>query len=143
MKTLNKTLTLTALLAMAAAAFAETTAPAPSAVPGPGGPHPIMRQMMMRRMHMLKEKLNLSQDQVSKIKETWKQTGMQIKALHQNDALTQGAFRTQSKALLESSHAQVRAILTPEQQAIFDQLPAPGFGREGGEHHKPMGKGNS
>lgn len=104
----------------------------------------MMHQMMMRRMHMLKEKLNLSQDQVSKIKEIWKQTGVQIKALHQNDALTQGAFRTQSKALLESAHAQVRAILTPEQQAIFDKLPAPGFGREGGEHHKkPMAKDNS
>jgi len=59
----------------------------------------------------------------------------QMKELRGDDTLSQEDKRARMRGIGESTRAQIRAALTPAQQAIFDTLPANG-GRRG---HQPPG----
>jgi Spy/CpxP family protein refolding chaperone len=93
----------------------------------------MMRHMMQRRLEFLTEKLNLTEDQRTKIKAIWKQSAGQVKALRDEASLAREDLRAKADAMRKANRDQVRAVLTPEQQAIFDQLPADGPGRPGGK----------
>ncbi len=98
-------------------------------------PRPNMRAMMKHRMEFLTEKLNLTADQQTKIKAIWKQSAEQGKAMRDDPAnkdLSREERRAKREAMMKANHDQVRAVLTPEQQAIFDKLPAEGPGRPEG-----------
>lgn len=136
MKTSFKLSTLFVLAALVSAPFALATDPAPAAPPAPDAgarPHPMMRHMMQRRLEFLTEKLNLTEDQRTKIKAIWKQSAGQVKALRDEASLAREDLRAKADAMRKANRDQVRAVLTPEQQAIFDQLPADGPGRPGGK----------
>ena len=144
MKTSTKILSLFALAALAAVSLAKAADPAPApAGPPADGARPAIRQMLHRRLEMLTEKLNLTEDQRTKIKGIWKQAGEQGRALRDDMNLTRGDFRTKAEALKKSAHEQVRAVLTPEQQTIFDKLPADGPGRGDGRRHKAKEKSDA
>jgi Spy/CpxP family protein refolding chaperone len=137
MKTSSKLSLVFVLAALVAAPFTFAADPAPAAAPAPDSgakARPAMRHMAEKRMELLNEKLNLTADQQTKIKAIWKQSAEQGKALHEDKALTREDRRAKTDALRKSARDQVRAVLTPAQQATFDQMPADGPDR-------PEGKG--
>jgi len=153
MKTIIRLLSLLSLSALTAAPLAraaEPSAPPPSAPPAATGEHPRpdpakMREKRERRMQELITKLSLTPAQQAQINAIWDKAEEQGKALRaQGDHLrAQGAdLRAKGKDVMKASHDQVRSVLTPEQQKIFDAMPPPGQGRHGqrGQHQGEGGK---
>jgi Spy/CpxP family protein refolding chaperone len=97
------------------------------------------------RLQELTEKLSLTPEQQTQIKAIWDKAEEQGKALRaQGDQLrAQGEdLRAKGKEVMKATHNQVRAVLTPEQQKIFDAMPPPGRGHHGpghGEGDRPAG----
>lgn len=134
------------LLSLAAAAaltlapfttFAQEAAPAAPEAPAPAA-HARKGGMAARaaehRMKMLNEKLSLTDEQRTKILAIWKDAAEKAKAARQdpaNEKLTRDERRAKAEAMRKDTQGQVRAVLTPAQQTIFDQLPADGPGRGG------------
>jgi hypothetical protein len=78
----------------------------------------------------LTAKLNLTPAQQKTVGGILASEGSQLKALHDDDTLSQADRRAKMQQINQSTRAQIRAALTPAQQAIFDTLPANG-GRRG------------
>ena len=81
-----------------------------------GGP-----RMMLKA---LKEKLNLTADQEKQIGDIWKSHAEEMKAARGD--------RAKMEEVRTAQHEEVRAVLTPDQQKIFDAMPPPGD-RHGGK----------
>lgn len=91
----------------------------------------------------LTEKLKLTDDQRSQVRSILQTTGEKAKVLREEQ-------RGKWRELMDGNRAQIRAILTPEQQAQFDTFKRPGKGmgrRHGGwrKHffEREDGEGNS
>jgi len=65
--------------------------------------------------HPLADALQLTDEQKAKAKELMEAAKPKIEAIREEE-------RTKIKAVLEESMAQLRPVLTPEQQAVFDDL---------------------
>lgn len=87
-------------------------------------------------MQMLTEKLKLTPEQQERIKAIWKQAGGEGRALREDAAQDRAETRAKAQELRKATRDQVRTVLTPEQQAIFDQMPAEGPGRPAGKPAK-------
>lgn len=79
---------------------------------GPGGPH---HQSMGNPLEHLSESLNLTADQKAKVQPIVDQAKPQIAAIHQE-------AMEKMKAIMESTGAQIRPLLTPAQQEKFDAM---------------------
>jgi len=79
---------------------------------GPGGPH---HMMMENPFEHLSKDLSLTDDQKAKVQPIIDQTKPQIAAIHKE-------AMEKMHALLESATAQIRPLLTPEQQQKFDAM---------------------
>lgn len=84
-----------------------------SAGPGPG-PGP-MHHMMGNPLEHLTEMLGLTADQQAKVQPIIDQTRPQIEALHQESM-------EKARTIMESAGAQIRPLLTPQQQEKFDAI---------------------
>lgn len=84
-------------------------------------------------LQMLSEKLNLTEDQKEKVKPILQDQAQQMKAIHNDPSLTSEQKAAKKKAIHETTHDQINAVLTPEQQEKFKQMK-----REGMEKHKDM-----
>jgi len=127
MKTIFKLLSLASLTALALAPLARADEPpaTPPAEP-PAGDHPHPgRGMRGDRLKMLAEKLQLTDDQKAQVKTILNGDETQMKALRDDDALSEEDRRAKFMALRKSTHDQIRALLTPDQQKTFDSLPEP------------------
>ena len=94
------------------------------------------RQVMeVARLERLKLRLNLSDDQVAKIKAGQENLHSQVKAIHENDNLLPQQKMEQMKALLAKRNDTYKAVLTPEQYSQFEKMHEHGFGRPGGFDH--------
>ena len=89
-----------------------------------------------QHLQMLSEKLNLTDDQKAKIKPILQDQMRQMKAVHEDTSLSEEQKRAKMKSIHESSHDQINAVLTPEQQAKFEQMR-----KEQMEKHKGMKEG--
>lgn len=78
----------------------------------------------------LTAKLSLTPAQQKTVGGILSSSESQMKALRGDDTLSQDDRRAKMRQIGESTRAQIRAALTPAQQAIFDTLPANG-GRRG------------
>jgi periplasmic protein CpxP/Spy len=78
---------------------------------GPGGPH----QMMENPLEHLSKDLNLTDDQKAKVQPIIDQTRPQLIAIHKE-------AMEKMHALMESAGAQIRPLLTPEQQQKYDAM---------------------
>ena len=78
---------------------------------GPGGPHQVMENPLE---HLSKE-LNLTDDQKAKVQPIIDQTKPQLAAIHKE-------AMEKMHALMESTGAQIRPLLTPEQQQKYDAM---------------------
>ena len=86
--------------------------------PGEHGPHehgPSPQHMMENPLEHLSKDLNLTDDQKTKVQPIIDQTKPQIAAIHKE-------AMEKMHALLESAGAQIRPLLTPEQQQKFDAM---------------------
>ena len=94
------------------------------------------RQVMeVARLERLKLRLNLTDDQVARIKAGQENLHSQVKAIHENDNLLPQQKMEQMKALLAKRNDTYKAVLTPEQYSQFEKMHERGFGRPGGFDH--------
>jgi len=73
-------------------------------------------------LQMLSENLNLTDDQKAKLKPILQDQEQQVKAVNNDTSLTEEQKTAKKKALHESFHEQLNAVLTPEQQAKLKQM---------------------
>ncbi|MGZ4820430.1 MAG: Spy/CpxP family protein refolding chaperone [Terriglobales bacterium] len=86
----------------------------------------------------LSSMLNLTDDQKAKIKPILESTDSQAQAIRQDTSLSPQDRRTKMRDLHEKTMAQVKDILTPEQQSKLEQMKKE---HEGMGHGKGMGHG--
>jgi LTXXQ motif family protein len=77
-------------------------------------------------LEMLKEKLSLTDAQVKQVKDIGRTEREQERDVRQDTSLSSEDRRAKLMAARKAEHDQIRAILTPDQQAIFDKLPPVG-----------------
>ncbi|GEM_PF-664588 len=94
------------------------------------GPNPA------EHMKHMAEELGLTDAQKEQVKSILQAQKPKLDALRENESLNRRQKMKQGRELRESVQKQIRALLTPEQQAKFDAMPRPEpgkFRREGGE----------
>ena len=84
-------------------------------------------------LQMLSEKLNLTEDQKAKLKPILEDQAEQLKSIRNDTSLTPEQKIAKKKAIHETTHDQINAVLTPDQQAKFKEMK-----HEGMEKHKDM-----
>ena len=85
------------------------------------------------RMERLKLRLNLSDDQVTKIKAGQADLRAQFKTIHDNDNLLPQQKMEQMKGLMAKRKDIYKSVLTPDQMTKFEEMSRRrGFGRDGG-----------
>lgn len=121
----SRTLVLSCLVLLSAAPLA-VAADAPAAAParehGPGGKHPGPKE----RLQTLAKELNLTAEQKQQVGALLKQQMEEGRALRADTSLSREQKREKMEAMRKASREQIRALLTPEQQAKYDALPQPG-----------------
>lgn len=98
-----------------------------------------------RRMHPafvlgeLTAKLGLTADEQKSVGAVIADSDGQLKALREDDSIAKEDKRAKMKTIVETTRGQIRALLTPAQQAIFDTLPTRGErgGQNGGQNVAP------
>ncbi|MDO6433204.1 hypothetical protein Q4E93_21520 [Flavitalea sp. BT771] len=93
------------------------------------------------RMERLKIRLQLSDDQVSKIKTGQEGLRTQLRSIHENDNLLPQEKMEQLKGLMAKRRDVFKSVLTPGQYTQFEQMMQHrhGFGHEGREGHEGPG----
>jgi len=122
-------LTLLALGLLAAAPItraADEPAPAPKHQKGEKGEKGKRGAagMAKQRMNDIDAAVGLSSDQKEKVTAIWAKEAAAMKEI------PAGERRGKAVDAMKSTRDQVRAVLTPEQQAKFDAMPAPARGRK-------------
>lgn len=103
----------------------------PPASPGDGSqptppPEPHHRRMRGYVLADLTAKLGLTADQQKAIGAIIENTRSQGKAVRDDDTLSKDDRRAKMMEIMKAAHDQIRAALTPDQQATFDAMPGPG-----------------
>lgn len=78
--------------------------------------------MALKRLDKMKATLNLSDDQVSKIKATKQTEHAQFKAIKENDKLSRAEKMEQLMVLKEQNKNSFKDILTPEQSSKMEEM---------------------
>ncbi len=81
------------------------------------------------RLQTLAQELNLTVEQKEKIGSLLQQQVERARALWDDTSLNRRQKFKKMKAMREEGRAQIRALLTPEQQAKYDTMPRPRRGR--------------
>lgn len=84
------------------------------------------------RLKMLSEALSLTDEQKAKIGPILADEAAAMKAVRDDAALADDAKKAKVKEIRDAHQAQVRALLTPEQQEKLDKMPKRGPGGPGG-----------
>jgi protein CpxP len=135
-------LSLGLLLSLAPLRADDTPPPPPTPPAAPSSPVdgnlpvPPPQAHRMRRAYSLEnltEKLGLSADQQKKVGAILAGARTQMKALRSDESLSKEDKRAQMRTIASSTHDQIRATLTADQQAQFDALPAPGARAKGAD----------
>lgn len=119
-----------ALAAFAAAPFLRADQPDDAPPPPP----PDLKDMRAERLARLDETLKLTDAQKAQINAIWDQSEAAGKALREDQSLSRGARHEKMRELMKTTQEQVRAVLTPEQQKLFDAMRPPRPERKG---HRP------
>jgi Spy/CpxP family protein refolding chaperone len=109
----RKIMTITAAAAMSLAALVYLQAKEPGEHKHEHGPGP--HQMMGNPLEHLSKDLDLTDDQKGKVQPIIDQAKPQIAAIHKE-------AMEKMHALMESAGAQIRPLLTPQQQQKFDAI---------------------
>ncbi len=104
--------------------------PPPAADQPDAGTPPPRRPNGAQMMKRLKEQLSLTDDQVQQIGDILKAQRQAGMALRQDTTLSDDDKRAKAMAMMKDTHDKIRALLTADQQKIFDSMPPmPGPGR--------------
>ena len=127
------------LTALVFAPVARADEPPTTPPPAPAGEHSHGNHGGMRgdRLKELSEKLQLTDPQKEQVKAIFAATEPQAMALRDDESLSQEDRRAKMQAIRKSTHDQIRALLTADQQKTFDAMPKPGRGH----HGPPKGDG--
>lgn len=107
---------------------ADESAPPPPPAEGRG---PGSRMNAAEQLKRLTEQLDLTADQQAKIKPVLEDRDAKAKALMNDTSLSQDEKRAKNRELMKSTHDQVRALLTADQQQKYDAMrPGPGGGHK-------------
>jgi Spy/CpxP family protein refolding chaperone len=87
-----------------------------------------MQVMAAARLERLKIKLNLTDQQEATIKSQEQNMRAQMRSIRENENLMAYQKREQVKWLAEKHKAEIKSILTPEQQTQFDNMHKQKFG---------------
>jgi hypothetical protein len=104
----------------------------PQVTPGEGAqptPTPMPRHKRMRpgyALEELTEKLGLTAEQQKTVGAAIDSGRSQAKALRGDDSLSKDDKHEKMMEIMKATHDQIRADLTPDQQKIFDTMPAGG-----------------
>jgi Spy/CpxP family protein refolding chaperone len=124
MKSLTSLASLLALLALAAGvplALAQTPPPPPAQ----SADHPLVQRLREQRMAAIDTAVGLTAAEKASINAIWDGHEQQIYAVMEDMSLDRMTLRRKIRAIMKDSHAEVRAVLTPDQQARFDAMPVP------------------
>jgi periplasmic protein CpxP/Spy len=136
MRFATKYLTRAAMVLLCGAALASIPAKAQDAPPpppaqgqmgGPGGGGGMRGMDPERRSAMLKQRLNLSDDQTTQIKAILTDSASKRQAL-MNDP----DRRTKMQAMMQDENTKIKAVLTDDQKKQYDDMQAQMRGRMGG-----------
>lgn len=99
-----------------------------------GARQPRVRGMPHRRAvaHRIARKLDLNQSQIAQLKTIRGSMRTTLHSIRANTGLTPDQKKAQAREALQSSRAQMRALLTPEQQAKLEEMKARAWNRMGG-----------
>jgi hypothetical protein len=97
---------------------------APDAPPAEGAQPPRRRGGYV--LEELTAKLSLTADQQKSVGAAIKSGRDQMKAVRDDDSLSDDDKRAKGREIMGATKAQIRALLTPDQQAIFDKMPMRG-----------------
>jgi Spy/CpxP family protein refolding chaperone len=89
------------------------------------GPPPGNRGGMIdpdRSSQMMKQALNLSDDQTAQIRHILEETRSKLEAMRDSTSLSQEDRRSQMMALHQSVSERISAVLTPEQRTKFQEM---------------------
>ena len=141
MKTKFARLPLLILTAFAAVSLARAEEPPAGPPPAEHSARPDGKKRLEHRLQMLDEKLQLTAAQKDQIKAIWAQAEQQGKALRADASAAREDIRAKAGDVMKAAHAQVRGVLTPDQQKIFDTMKPEGRGHRGPrpEGEKPAG----
>ena len=87
-----------------------------------------MQVMAAARLERLKIKLNLTDQQEATIKSKEQNMRTQMRSIRENDNLMAYQKMEQMKSLMEKHKAEIKSVLTPEQQTQFDNMHKQKFG---------------
>jgi Spy/CpxP family protein refolding chaperone len=118
---------LAALMLGCAAAFAAAAPDANS--PGHRNRGPAANRPAHDMLQQLSEKLNLTEEQKTKVKAILADEATEIKAVHADTALTTEQKAAKVKEIRDSSREKINALLTPEQQKKFAEMKGQAAGR--------------
>jgi protein CpxP len=126
---------------------AQDAAPAPAQQPGPGMGRGMGRRPMESvddQIKHLSKKLNLTDDQQTKLKPILEDQRKQMEQIHGDSSLSREDRFSKMQALRQSSDTQIKSVLTEEQQKSFDKMRAEQQDRmkqwrRGGENAPPAG----
>lgn len=104
----------------------QAQTPPPPPPPGeagqkPGKPPRDPKEMAQKRVEMMTKALNLTPEQSSQITAIMAETGPAMKALHEDSSLDKDQKRTKMKELREGVDSKISAVLTPEQNAKWQE----------------------
>ena len=108
-------ITTTVGLALASLVYLQAKEPGEHGPKHEHGPGPHEQHMMGNPLEHLSKDLNLTDDQKTKVQPIIDQVKPQMKAIHEE-------AMKKMQALMESTGAQIRPLLTPEQQVKFDAM---------------------
>src|SRR5882757_3072192 len=100
---------------------AEDAPPSPPTGEHPARPEGEHKGSRGDRLKALAEKLNLTAEQKEKIKPIIADEGQALKALRDDTSIERDAKRTKMHEIMQAHNAQIRPLLTPEQQAKLDE----------------------
>lgn len=106
------------------------------------GAHGHMRQAdPAKRLEWMSKKLNLTDEQKTKLQPIFQDEFQQMKAAREDTSLNREQKRDKVKQIHETFHPQVMAVLTPDQQQKLKQMRANREARRG--KGAPAGQSNS
>ncbi len=113
---------------------------------GPGGPPPggeykkggekAKMPSAGERVEKMKEKLGLSDDQATQLKEIFSAEAKEMQALRKDESVPMEQKKEKGRAIREATKAKVDAVLTPEQKATADAARAKMADRKEGKEGK-------
>lgn len=111
-------LTIGCVLASPVMRAEDTPPPPPAEMPHGHAGH----GMVEHRLKQLDEKLHLTDDQKTKIATIYSSLETKLKAIRGDESLSREEKRAKAMDAMKSVHDEVRALLTADQQKIFDTM---------------------